>query len=132
MEAIPRIALAVFIGFVITTALSIGTDILLVVIGITPKGGDIMTSQALLLLASTYRAAFGVFGAFVTAVIASVHHKRAVMALGLIVTLLGVVGIFVQWDKWNQATAWYPISLAVLALPYCLIGGKLYERIKSD
>ena len=130
MDDAPRIALAVFIGFVVTTALSIGTDIVLVLAGISPQSGDIMSSQPRLLFASVYRAVFGVLGAFVTALVATVHYKRAVLALGIVATLLGVLGIFAQWDKWSRATAWYPISLAVLAIPYCLIGGKLYERYK--
>jgi hypothetical protein len=131
MEAVPRIALAVFIGFVVTTALSIGTDIVLVLAGISPQSGDIMSSQPRLLFASTYRAVFGVLGAFVTAMVANLYYKRAVLALGVVGTLLGVIGIFAQWDKWNRATAWYPILLAVLAIPSCWIGGKLYERYKT-
>jgi hypothetical protein len=131
MVDVPRIALAVFIGFVVTTALSIGTDIALVLAGISPQSGDIMSSQSRLLFASSYRAVFGVLGAFAAATVANIHYKRAVLALGIVGTLLAVVGIFAQWDHWNRATAWYPISLAVLAIPYCLIGGRLYERYKS-
>jgi hypothetical protein len=131
MVDIPRIALAVFIGFVVSTALSIGTDIFLVFVGISPQSGDIMTSQPRLLFASTYRAVFGVLGAFVTAMVANIHYMRAVLALGIVATLLSVIGIFAQWATWNRATAWYPISLAILAIPYCWVGGKLYERYKS-
>ena len=131
MDSVPRIAVAVFIGLVITAALSIGTDLLFVAAGVYPKDGDLMSNQRLLLLAWSYRAIFSILGAFVAALVAKDHFKRAVVTLGLIATLLGVMGIFVMWNKWDRTTGWYPISLALLALPYCLIGGELYKRSQS-
>jgi hypothetical protein len=126
-----RIAIAAFIGLIVTAALSIATDMLMIALGIFPKDGDVMTSQGLLVLASAYRAVFSILGAFVAAAIAGAHFMSAVRVLGGVATVLAVFGIFAMWRKWNGPTAWYPISLAVLAIPYCLIGGKLYGRYKS-
>ena len=125
-----RIAIAVFVGLVVTAALSIATDLLMVSLGVFPKDGDIMMNQGLLVLASAYRALFSILGAFVACLVAKHYFRRAVLILGGIAAVLAVLGIFAMWNRWNASTAWYPISLAVLAIPYCLLGGKLYERFK--
>jgi len=126
-----RIAVAVFVGLVVTAVLSIGTDIVMGVLGIFPRDGNIMTSQGLLLLASSYRAVFSILGAFVASLIARESCRPAVLILGGIAMFMGLIGMLVMWDKWTGATAWYPISLAVLAIPYCWIGGRLSARYQS-
>ena len=131
MNPAVRIAIAVFVGLVVTAALSIATDVLMVSLGIFPKDGDVMNNQRLLVLASAYRAVFSILGAFASSVVAREGFRRAVLILGGIAMFLAVLGIFAMWNKWNASTAWYPFSLAVLAIPYCLIGGKLYERYAS-
>src|SRR2546428_392951 len=49
------------------------------------------------------------------------------LILGVVGTLLGAAGAAATWGK-GMGPAWYPVSLAVLALPQCWVGGKLYER----
>ncbi len=126
-----RIAVAVLLGLVVTVGLSAATDFLMARLGIFPADGDAMNSQRLLVLASVYRAIFGVVGAFVASIVAREKFMRAVLILGVVGMVAGLVGIFAMWREWNGATGWYPISLAVLAIPYCLIGGRLYARYKS-
>ena len=47
--------------------------------------------------------------------------KHAVI-LGIFGTISGIGGVIVGWDL---SAHWYPISLAVLALPSTWLGGKL-------
>ena len=77
MDSVPRIAVAVFIGLVITAALSIGTDLLFVAAGVYPKDGDLMSNQRLLLLAWSYRAIFSILGAFVAALVVTFTRAMA-------------------------------------------------------
>jgi hypothetical protein len=41
---------------------------------------------------------------------------KHVMILGLLGTLLGVVGVVATWNR-DLGPHWYPIALAVLAIP---------------
>ena len=48
------------------------------------------------------------------------------MILGVVGTVLGLVGVVATWNQ-GLGPRWYPILLAVLAIPQCWLGGKLYE-----
>ena len=39
--------------------------------------------------------------------------------------VLGLVGVVATWNL-GLGPRWYPIALAVLAIPQCWVGGKLY------
>ena len=52
--------------------------------------------------------------------------KHAMM-LGVIGTVLGLVGVAATWNL-GLGPRWYPIALAVLAIPECWAGAKIYER----
>lgn len=123
-----RIALAVLVGLMVTAVLSIATDSILIAAGIYPSGVGMIFSNRLLLLASAYRAVFGVLGAFLAAENAKAGFRRAVLILGGVATAQAVMGLIVMRSKINAATVWYPISLVILSLQYCRIGGKTYER----
>ena len=51
--------------------------------------------------------------------------KHAVI-LGIVGVVLGLVGVLATWNK-ELGPRWYAISLAVLALPQCWLGGKIHE-----
>jgi len=44
--------------------------------------------------------------------------------------VLGLVGVVATWNK-GLGPRWYPISLAVLAIPQCWAGGRIYEMRSS-
>ena len=77
------------------------------------------------LMATSYRVVISVAGAWLTARLAPDRPLRHAVILGLIGTLLGIVGIVATWNL-NLGPRWYPIALAVLAIPQCWAGGKLY------
>jgi hypothetical protein len=48
------------------------------------------------------------------------------LTLGIVGTLLGLAGVMATWNL-GLGPRWYPIALAVLAMPQCWAGGRLYE-----
>ena len=116
---------AVVAGALTGIILSIGTDAVLRAAGIFPALGQPM-SDALFLLATTYRTAYGVVGSYITARLAPnrpVGHALVLGAIGLYVSIVGAVA---TWNKLpSLGPHWYPIALIVLALPTAWVGGKL-------
>jgi hypothetical protein len=48
------------------------------------------------------------------------------MILGFIGTVLGFLGVVLTWNA-GLGPRWYPVALAVLAIPQCWLGGSIYE-----
>jgi len=100
-------------------------DIVLHVAGVYPPT-DQPIDDALALLATAYRIVISVGGAWLTARLAPERPMRHALILGGVGTLLGLVGVAVTWNL-ALGPRWYPIALAVLAIPQCWLGGKLFE-----
>ena len=49
-----------------------------------------------------------------------------VIGLGLVGVALGLIGLIATWNA-GLGPRWYPVSLVVLAVPPCWLGGKLHE-----
>jgi drug/metabolite transporter (DMT)-like permease len=119
---------AVLAGAIAGVAVTLGTDKLLQATGIFPPPSQPMR-DALLLLATAYRAVYGVAGSYLTARVAPYRPMLHVLVLGAIGCALGIVGVVVTW---GQPVAvgheWYPIALAALAMPQSWLGGFLHRR----
>jgi hypothetical protein len=48
------------------------------------------------------------------------------LILGVVGVVLAIAGIVATWNL-GLGPRWYPISLAVLALPQCWVGGRIFE-----
>ena len=68
-----------------------------------------------------------VAGAWLTARLAPGRPVKHAMILGYVGTALGASGVITTWNL-ALGPRWYPIALAVLAIPQCWLGGTLYER----
>src|SRR6187402_1021987 len=113
---------AVVAGMVVIVILSVGTDFILESNGIfTPPDQGLFTPW-MVTLAFAYRSVYTIAGGYVTARLAPANPVRHSIILGLIGTALGTVGVFVAWDL---SPHWYPIALAVTAVPFTWLGGKL-------
>ena len=109
------------LGIVVVTTL---VDILLHAVGVYPPW-DQPIDDRLALLATSYRIVISVGGAWLTARLAPDKPMKHAMILGVVGTVLGLVGLVATWNS-GLGPRWYPIALAVLAIPQCWLGGKLY------
>jgi hypothetical protein len=99
-------------------------DILLHVVGVFPPINQPLT-DSLALLATAYRAVITILGAMLTAWLAPDKPMKHALILGVIGTILGIAGVLATWDL-GLGPKWYPIALAVLAIPQCWAGGWFY------
>ena len=120
---------AVVAGVLVIIIVTTLVDIVLHTVGVFPPI-DEPINDALALLATSYRIVIGVGGAWLTARLAPDKPMKHAMILGFVGVVLGLVGVVATWTK-GLGPRWYPISLAVLAIPQCWAGGRIYEMRSS-
>ena len=118
---------AVVAGFIAVVVLSLGTDQVLHLLEVYPPWGEPMYEPGLNLLALSYRVVYTVLGSYLTARFAPHSPMRHVWTLGAIGLVAGVAGAIASIPL-NLGPAWYPIALALSALPCAWLGGALYRR----
>ena len=115
-------------GFVVTAALSLGTDVVMHGTGVFPGWGQPM-SDGLFVWATVYRVAFTVLGGYVTARLAPRRPMAHVAWLGVIGTVVATAGAVATWDAGPAfGPRWYPVLLVLTALPCVWAGGLLRAR----
>lgn len=115
---------AVLAGFVTVFALSSAVDAVLHAVNYYPNDGT-PGSDLQLAVALAYRTAITVLGGWVTARLAPTNGLRHAVILGAIGTVAATAGAITMWSIGHN---WYPILLAVLALPSTALGGWLFTR----
>ena len=120
-----RSVFAVFLGFVTVVVLSLGTDQILHVLKVYPPWGQPMYQPGLNLLALSYRILYTVLGMYITAKYAPYSPMRHVWVGGIIGLVLGIIGVIAAIPL-NLGPIWYPIAIALTALPCAWLGGVLY------
>ncbi len=114
---------ALFAGFVVNVALSLGTDVLLHAVDMTPALGQPQTDPQLL-LATAYRTVYGVISSYVVARLAPNRPMGHALLGGAIGMVLATAGAAATWNR-GLGPHWYPLALIVTALPCAWVGGKL-------
>jgi hypothetical protein len=115
---------AILAGIVFIVVTHTATDFVLEKLGIfTPPDQGFHTTW-MVVSATIYRSIYTVAGGYVTATLAPNRPMLHVMILGIIGTAAGIVAAIVTIPM-HIAPTWYPIALAVLALPCVWLGGKL-------
>jgi len=114
---------AVFFGMIVVIVLSVGTDALLRVMGVFPRGGQRM-SDPQFVIATVYRIVFGIIGGFVTAVLAPIRPMQHALFYGFVGFGLSCVG-YLGSRNLNLGPSWYPIALIVTSIPCAWVGGLL-------
>ena len=115
---------AVIAGVLVIIVVTTLVDIAMHTIGVFPPM-DQPIDDALALLATSYRIVITIGGAFLTARLAPDKPMKHAIILGIVGTVLGVVGVVATWNR-GLGPRWYPIALAVLAITQCWVGGRLY------
>ena len=123
-----RSILSVVAGVVFIIVVTTLVDVLLHLGGIYPVNQPMSDSQAA--IATGYRLIIGIAGAWLTARLAPQHPMKHALILGVVGTVLGLIGLAVTWGK-GMGPAWYPIALVVLAIPQCWAGGRLHETMAA-
>lgn len=118
---------AILAGMIFIVVTHTVTDFVLESLGIfTPREQGLHTTW-MVVTATIYRSIFSVGGGYVTAALAPEPRMRYVLILGLIGLVISSVAA-VATIPMNLGPAWYPIALAVLALPCVWLGGKLKTK----
>ena len=123
---------AVGAGFLVVVALSLGTDQVLHVLNVYPPWGEPMYAPGVNLLALAYRCVYGVLGSYVTARLAPFAPMAHLWTGGGIGFVLSTVGGIAAMTKCDLGPDWYPISLALSALPTTWLGGVAYRRWQAN
>jgi hypothetical protein len=137
IDAIPqprrlgRSVAAVLAGLVVVFVLSLGTDQLFHVLGVYPSWGQAMNDTGDNVLALSYRLVYNVLGCYLAARLAPRDPMRHAMILGVIGFVLSIVGA-IGAISMKMGPAWYPIVLALTALPCAWLGGWLYTKAHAS
>lgn len=129
--AVGRSIWAVFAGFLVVFALSMGVDHILHLANVYPPYGQPMWSHSLNALALAYRLPFNAFGSWVTARLAPAAPMKHVWigaGIGFVLSSLGAVAAI----RMQFGPSWYPIALALSAWPCAWIGGTLALRGRAE
>jgi hypothetical protein len=116
---------AVVAGVLFIIVVTTLVDIALHALSVFPSM-DQPLDDRLATLATSYRIVISIVGAWLTARLAPAKPMKHALILGLVGTILGLVGVVATWNR-GLGPRWYPIALAALAIPQCWVGGKLYE-----
>jgi hypothetical protein len=116
--------LAVFVGVIFIIVVTTLVDMALHAVGFYPPSEQPLT-DSLAIVATAYRIVISIAGAWVTARLAPQNPLTHALILGVVGTVLGLVGVVATWNL-GMGPRWYPIALAVLAIPQCWAGGKLF------
>ena len=122
---LPRSVGAILAAFVVVFVLSLGTDQILHVLNVYPPWGQPMWDHRLNALALSYRLIYGTLGGYVTARLAPhtpMRHALIGGSIGFVLSTLGALGAM----SMDLGPAWYPIALALSAIPTSWLGARLY------
>jgi len=114
-------------GVVVGIVFSLATDIVLHIVGVFPPWGQSMVGfDGPLLLATVYRAIYGVAASYVIARLAPDRAMAHALVGGVLGLAAAILGAIVTWNKGPAfGPHWYPIALIVLAMPQAWVGGQL-------
>jgi len=118
---------AVLLAIVVVFVLSLATDQLFHVLEVYPPWGQPMWDHGLNALALSYRIVFGILGGYLAARFAPrnpMRHALVVGGIGFVLSVVGALGAI----SMKMGPLWYPIVLALTAIPCAWIGGALLQR----
>jgi hypothetical protein len=124
-KSIFKSILAIVVGFALGAILSIGTDFLLDKLGIMSIENFKQNSITINLPVILYRFTFNVIGCYLTAKLAPYKPMTHVIIIGIIGTVLSILGSVAMWDK---VVPFYNIAIILISLPSAWLGGQLFLK----
>jgi hypothetical protein len=122
-----RSTLAVVAGLAANVVLAMAADEVMYAIGVFPRPPAVTYETLPYVLATAYRAAFGVAGAWLTARLAPSRPMRHALILGGIGLLLCTAGVVASFSM-DLGPVWYPLALLIVTLPCAWLGGRLAQK----
>lgn len=126
-----RSAFALFLGFIVVVILSLGTDQVLHMLKVYPPWDQPMNDTDDNLLALGYRIVYGIIGGYLTARFAPYSPMRHALiggAIGFVISTAGAIAAI----NMKLGPIWYPILLALTALPCSWLGGVLHRKWHAE
>lgn len=120
---------AILAGFFTGAILSIGTDFLMEKQGVMSPENFKQTAPAIIFLVIVYRFIFNVIGCYITARLAPNKPMKHVIIIGIIGTVLSILGTIAMWDK---ALPVYNIAIILISLPSAWLGGQLFLKTQRN
>jgi hypothetical protein len=120
---------AILAGFALGAILSIGADFLMDKMGIMSMENFKQTSPLIIFIVIAYRFIFNAAGCYLTAKLAPNNPMKHVIIIGIIGTILSILGSLAMWDK---AVNWYNIANVLISYPSAWLGGKLFLNYKEN
>ena len=117
---------AVIAGILFIIVVTTAVDIFLHIIHVFPPMGEPLDDR-LSLISSSYRIPITIAGAYLTAKLAPANPMKHALILGVVGVVLGLVGVMATWGM-DMGPKWYPISLPILSIPECWLGGLIFTR----
>jgi hypothetical protein len=122
---------AVLLGIFVGAVLSLGTDQVLHVLQVYPPWGQPMYDPGLNLLTFAYRIPYAIGGSYIAARFAPRNPMRHALAGGVVGLVLSLAGTIAAINM-DLGPVWYPIALAVTALPCAWLGGVLHRVMQPE
>lgn len=120
---------AILAGFALGAILSVGTDYLLEKSGIMSMDKFRQTSILIICMVIIYRFIFNMAGCYLAAKLAPGNPMKHVVIIGIVGTVLSILGSFAMWEK---ATPFYNIAVILISFPSAWLGGKLYIKYQQN
>jgi len=114
---------AILAGFLSGALLSIATDFIMEKSGMMSMENFKQSSPAIILFVIFYRFIFNVIGCYLTARLAPNKPMKHVIIIGIIGTVLSILGSIAMWE---YAIPFYNITIILMSLPSAWLGGKFF------
>ena len=122
---------AVLAGLIFIVFSHTAVDKILESLGIFPPPELGLHVTWMLALALVYRTVLSIAGCYITAILAPSRPVFHALVLGFLGVLATIAGASVAMSQ-NLSPMWYPVALAILAVPCAWVGGMLAERKTKD
>jgi hypothetical protein len=118
---------AVLAGFVFNAVVTTIIDVILHKVQVFPPMDQSMNDTQGL-IATSYRVVLGILGCYITARLAPHSPMKHALAQGGLGVVLCVAAAVATWNNPTMGPHWYPIALAIIALPCAWLGGWIYVK----